>query len=80
MRAILVAWGALLALALCIGCGDDSNPPPPSFGDTCTVDVDCKSGLVCKAPVLVGKTCTNVCRSSGDCPDGASCWDAGYCL
>lgn len=48
------------------------------FGATCTAAADCQSGLC--ASDDAGGTCTQSCKSDGDCPSTSACrQEEGYC-
>lgn len=44
-------------------------PPPGEFGDPCTENADCRSGLCIESPA--GRVCTETCIS--ECPAGFEC-------
>lgn len=71
----------------CGACVDDSVAPlPHGFGEPCTVDADCWSGLCLTDGDPAGcgvdcdyRYCAEWCGAAGECPEGAHCRD-GVCV
>ena len=62
----LVAASLFVATFGITGCGDD--PVKAGVAKGCTLNSDCKGGLVCSFGL-----CHQECQDSGDCPSGQRC-------
>lgn len=74
----LLAAAALIFMAGCSGCEDESAEPTNNqTGTQCTVDADCGATQVCREAL-----CVEICATDADCADeqictaGRYCWDA----
>lgn len=57
-----------VAITVCSACGRQADTTPPSFGDSCSTDDDCKPPFTCIGGQASPHSCSKPCASDSDCP------------